>query len=193
MAGRPRVFEETTAVKKAADLFWAKGYEATSTDDLIKAMGIQRGSFYNTFNSKKELFIKAINLHERSSLLQLKEMLAVSEHPIETLKAVFLDMAECGDKNHLKGCFAGNTLAELSGIDEELAENAKLHLKEMESVIFNAIVKAKTNGQLKTKTDARLLSRYFLNLWNGLNITRRVYGNKSILLPLIKLQLEILK
>ena len=68
MAGRPRTFNEATAVSTAAAVFWHKGYAETSTDELISAMQIQRGSFYNTFGSKRELFIKSINFHERNGI-----------------------------------------------------------------------------------------------------------------------------
>jgi TetR/AcrR family transcriptional repressor of nem operon len=191
MPGRPKEFEENVAIRKAANLFWSKGYMATSTDDLIRVMGIQKGSLYNTFRSKKDLFIRAINLHEQCLLSEFKEMLKGSKRPVETIKSVFLSMAEHKDDIE-KGCFAGNTLAELSGLDEELTQNAKTHLKELESILFDAIVAARTKGQLKSKVDSRVLASYLLNMWNGLNITRRIYGDKKTLLPLIKLQLEVL-
>jgi TetR/AcrR family transcriptional regulator, transcriptional repressor for nem operon len=192
MAGRPKIFDETIALERAANLFWEKGYEATSTEDLIKVMGIQRGSFYNTFNSKKELFIKAINFHELNSFSELKKTLNESDNQVETLKMTFLSMAECGvDYEYKKGCFAGNTLIELSGIDEELANNARAHLKELESIFYHVIVRAKKNGQLKTQTESKILAKYLLTMWNGLNVTRRIYNDKKSLLPLIKLQLEL--
>ena len=193
MAGRPRIFNEETALEKASDLFWQKGYEATSTDDLIGVMGLQRGSFYNTFGSKKALFINAINFHEENSLLELKRVLKESSSPIQTLKEIFRSLADCPADEHGRGCFAGNTIAELSGIDEELAEHSGKHLKALENVFYNQVKSSQQSGELKTKTDARLLARYMLNLWNGLNITRRIYPNKRSLLPLIELQLELLK
>lgn len=192
MAGRPRIFDETTAIKKAVEVFWKKGYEVTSTVDLIQAMGIQRGSFYNTFGSKKELFIKAIDIHEQSSFIEFRKILKESEDPIEILKMIFVSMADCSEDEYLKGCFAGNTLAALTGIDEELALIASVHLKEMESIFYDVIDNAKAIGRLKTKVETDLLAKYLLNLWNGLNLTRRIYHDKKTLIPLIKLQLEIL-
>ena len=193
MAGRPKIFVEELALKKAAELFWEKGYEATSTEDLIKVMGLQRGSFYHTFKSKKELFINAINDHEINSFNEFKKNLDESHAPIQLIKSLFLEIVNCPPEEHKKGCFAGNTIAELSGIDEELAENAKKHLKLFEEILLKQIRRSQETGELKNKTEAKLLARYLLNLWNGINITRRIYPSKQSLLSLIEFQLEVLK
>ena len=60
MAGRPKIFDQEKALEKASKLFWEKGYEATSLEDLITVMGIQKGSFYNTFGNKKQLGLKIL-------------------------------------------------------------------------------------------------------------------------------------
>ena len=193
MAGRPKLFDERIALKKAATLFWEKGYEATSTEDLIRSMGLQRGSFYNSFNSKKKLFLNAIDFYEGNSLNEFKKILKESRVPMQVIRTIFLALADCPINEHKKGCFAGNTIAELSGIDEELVENARNHLKALEEIFFEQIKTSQATGEIKTKVDAKLLGRYLLNLWNGINITRRVYPNKKLLYSLIEFQLEIIK
>ena len=55
---RPRIFNEDDVLDKAVNVFWAKGYEAASIQDLVDAMGIQRGSLYATFGGKQPLFLK---------------------------------------------------------------------------------------------------------------------------------------
>ena len=58
---RPREFDEAAALDRAMEVFWKQGYQNTSLDDLLEAMGIQRGSFYNTFGSKRETYLRAID------------------------------------------------------------------------------------------------------------------------------------
>ena len=61
MAGRPKIFEEKDIINKAIEVFWTKGYEAASSDDLLAAMGIGKGSFYLAFKGgKKELYEKSL-------------------------------------------------------------------------------------------------------------------------------------
>src|SRR6201999_2502772 len=54
--GRPAVFDRAVALNKAMKLFWERGYEGTSFDELISAMGISASSFYNSFGSKEALY-----------------------------------------------------------------------------------------------------------------------------------------
>src|SRR3954462_15635173 len=65
--GRPVVFDRTQALNKAMKLFWERGYEGTSFDELISAMGISASSFYNSFGSKEALYCEATRTyHERA-------------------------------------------------------------------------------------------------------------------------------
>jgi len=193
MAGRPKIFDDRQAIEKASKLFWKQGYAVTTTEDLMQEMGIQKGSFYHTFDSKKALFLKAIDLHETNGLIELTRLLNENDQPIELLKSIFLNIADCPPDEHNKGCFAGNTIAELTNIDPELAHKAQEYLMEMENLFFGQIKSSQETGELKTKTDAKILARYLLNLWNGINITRRIYPSKKELIELIEFQLEILK
>jgi TetR/AcrR family transcriptional regulator, transcriptional repressor for nem operon len=61
--GRPRSFDETAAVSQAAALFAERGYEGTSVDDLVRALGVHRGSLYSTFGSKRALYLRVLREH----------------------------------------------------------------------------------------------------------------------------------
>ena len=58
---RPKEFNPDDAIEKAMQVFWHKGYEATSMEDLLSAMDLNRGSLYNTFGDKRQLFLKVID------------------------------------------------------------------------------------------------------------------------------------
>jgi AcrR family transcriptional regulator len=61
--GRPRSFDESTAVAAAAGLFATHGYEGTSVDDLVRGLGIHRGSLYSAFGSKRALYLRVLREH----------------------------------------------------------------------------------------------------------------------------------
>src|SRR3954462_1466214 len=65
--GRPRTFDPDTALRQALDLFWERGYEGTSLNDLAQAMGIASASIYACFGSKQDLFRKGMALYGTSS------------------------------------------------------------------------------------------------------------------------------
>lgn len=61
--GRPRSFDEATAVCRAAELFAEHGYEGTSVDDLVRTLGVHRGSLYQAFGSKRALYLRVLREH----------------------------------------------------------------------------------------------------------------------------------
>jgi AcrR family transcriptional regulator len=65
--GRPRTFDPDTALREALDLFWERGYEGTSLNDLAQAMGIASASIYACFGSKQDLFRKVMALYGTTS------------------------------------------------------------------------------------------------------------------------------
>jgi TetR/AcrR family transcriptional repressor of nem operon len=193
MAGRPRIFNEDDVIDEAIKLFWSKGYEATSTDDLLEGMDINKGSLYHAFGSKKELFAKALDFFGAKSLKALENKLLSAKSPVEGIRNFFMELADASNPVHQKGCFMGNSIAELSNNEKQLRDKAIGNLIDLENLFFKYIDKAKKSKELKTKEDARLLARYLITLWNGINITRRMYPDKEQLAPVIKMQLAVLE
>lgn len=64
--GRPRQFDEQHALAQARDVFWSQGYEATSVQDLVTALAVQRGSLCAAFGDKRSLYLKAVSLYARA-------------------------------------------------------------------------------------------------------------------------------
>ena len=64
---RPREFDREMALQRATDVFWAKGYASTSTEDLVAAMGIGRQSLYNAFGDKRSLYVDALDGYQLAS------------------------------------------------------------------------------------------------------------------------------
>jgi TetR/AcrR family transcriptional regulator, transcriptional repressor for nem operon len=193
MAGRPQIFDEQEVLKKATQLFWTKGYEATSTEDLLNAMGIGKSSFYHAFKGKRKLFEMVIEKFVSESTQRLLKDIETSNDPIQSIKNFFRNIAATPNNLHQKGCFMGNIIVELSNIDKPLENMAIKKLKKLEQVFLEQITMAQQNGQLKTKEDPAVIARYLVTMWNGLNITRRMYPDTNALLPLIEMQLSVLK
>ena len=193
MAGRPKQFDEEVVLKKAGELFWTKGYEATSTEDLLEVMGIGKGSFYLHFKKgKRELYEKTLQYFAADSLTKLKDQLKNSDDKIEVVKSRFFVRLE--DKSFReKGCYVGNTLVEMASLDSDMQKKAAQHLKKLETLFYEVIKEAQEEGHLKTKEDPAYIAKHLINLWNGMNVTRRMGGDEVVLKTVIEKNLEILK
>ncbi|KFF00427.1 TetR family transcriptional regulator [Chryseobacterium formosense] len=192
MRGRPNIHQNEELIQKAQDIFWKKGYTATSLNDLLKITGAGSGSFYNTFKGgKKEVFKAAIN-QRRKDFENFKEELKNSENPIELIKDFFRSVANSDKTRHLQGCIIANTVVEMTFVDEELEKEAIQILKEVEEMYSEAIKKAQDAGKIKNQADASVLARNLITFWCGLNTLRRIYPDQKILSQQIELQLAVL-
>jgi TetR/AcrR family transcriptional repressor of nem operon len=114
------------------------------------------------------------------------------EPPLDAIRAFFRQMAVAPDIMKRNGCFMGNALSGLSNIDAGLSDAAGLRLQALERLFMQLLEVARASGTLKNPTPSLVLARYLINLWNGLNITRRMYPEPSALLDLIELQLTLI-
>lgn len=75
--GRPRSFDEGDALEKAVQVFWSKGYDAVTIDDLVAAMGVGRPSLYSVFGDKRTLFLRALKAYaQKRGALAAKALLS---------------------------------------------------------------------------------------------------------------------
>lgn len=131
---RPIEFDRSQVVNRALALFWRKGYQATSLTDLLEAMGIGRSSFYAAFTDKRIFFIECMDLWADRTM-QLLQTARAEMPPLEALQNFFeynfLGVNGVGIKKNW-GCMLVNTVLEMSGVDDDLAEHAGQHLNKME-------------------------------------------------------------
>ncbi|HJS75619.1 MAG TPA: TetR/AcrR family transcriptional regulator, partial [Vicinamibacteria bacterium] len=119
--GRPREFDRDEALDRAVQVFWSRGFERTSVEDLTDSMGIQRGSLYAAFGDKHQLFLAALDRYEerfyRDTLRFLEE-----GSPREGIRRVFQQVvSDCACGGGAKGCFITNTAVALAEDDPETA------------------------------------------------------------------------
>lgn len=192
MKGRPAFFENSDLVNKAQNIFWEKGYTATSLSDLLTATGVGSGSFYNSFKGgKKEIFRAAI-LQRREAFDDFNKELENSKHPLTLIKDFFRSIAKTDPSSHRRGCIIANTILEMTYVDEELEAEAVHILKDVEQMFVAAIEREKVLGQLNNPLPAQVLGKYLITFWCGLNTLRRMYPDEQILTQQIDMQLDMI-
>jgi len=176
---RTKEFSEDQALDKAIEIFWHKGYNGTSAQDLVTHLGLSRSSLYDTFGDKQKLFAKALNKYQDDNYVKIKELLESAVNIKDTLTVIFkLAVVESLEDRITKGCFMVNSAVELAMHDEEIAKIVRDNQKVMEEVFYTAVKKGQEAGQISTKQEARLLARFIFNTYSGIRVLARA-GEKD--------------
>ncbi|MEW6644719.1 MAG: TetR/AcrR family transcriptional regulator [Pseudomonadota bacterium] len=118
---RPREFDRDEALQRAMGVFWAKGFAATSTDDLLIAMGIGRQSLYNAFQDKRSLYLEALEAYQHASVAGHLKRLNAPASPIAGLKALLVGLVSDDDEMRGRGCMGVGAACEFGATDPEIA------------------------------------------------------------------------
>src|SRR6202000_3055354 len=94
MPGRPKIFNQQKALNAATDGFWSHGYEAASMDRLLKQMGINRQSAYDTFGGKRELFLAALTGYMDRRAREILAVITSAPTPLTGIKTFLKNLAD---------------------------------------------------------------------------------------------------
>lgn len=167
--GRPLEFDPRLALQRAMELFWCRGYEATSLQHLLTAMDISKSSFYQAFGSKHELFERCLKAFRERQVSRMTTALEESPSGKAFLRTMLMAAAqEAATTEHPKGCLIMNTATEFSGRDAVVADLVGEGARQFAGVFQAAIQRAQSEGQIDAKKDAEVLARYVVSTMSGL-------------------------
>lgn len=193
MAGRPRNYSEDELIAKAMQVFWEKGYKASSAKDLMDAMDIGQGSFYTTFKGgKKELYQKTLQYNWAILEKRLREGMEQSENLNVFIQEFFQRIVDRRPQEVSNGCYVGNALVEFRSLDMETRALANHLMARLENTLKEIIVRAQEQGSLDKGKSPDIIAKCLLNLWNGANITQRVYPDGNHLKDILDFNLKAL-
>ncbi|TAJ22292.1 MAG: TetR/AcrR family transcriptional regulator [Nitrospirae bacterium] len=166
---RPKEFNPDEALDKAMHVFWHKGYEATSMEDLLSAMDINRGSLYATFGDKRELFLKAMDRYCAGGGVGSRLSILTQPGPALPLLRQFIGaMLEFGLSDpQRRGCLITNTVMELAPHEKDIARKVSGRLQMAEEAFFTLLTRAKQEGDLAQEKDPRALARVLVTMMQG--------------------------
>ena len=175
--GRPYEFDREETLSKAMDLFWEKGYKATSIQDLVDHMGIKRGSIYNTFGDKRSLFIAAVEYYADEITSRTIKVLESPGSPTENIRTFFETIVNTPSDRKTRGCLISNTVVELAPHDEKVAQTVRNILLKIQEAFLNCLNRAVEMGELPKDTDTRVLSSFLATSTHGLIVTGKSTQN----------------
>lgn len=192
-SGRPKTFEDDEVLILAMNYFWEHGYDNTSLDNLLLAMGIKKSSFYHTFKSKEEIFSRTLELYRKRYF-----------HYCETVKneigpkAALLALADSTIKELLetgkvKGCLLMNSGKECYNRYNDLSRQIGIEFNFMLENFENFVKEAQAIGEISQQKDAKFIAGRYMNALNGLVITIQVGASQELIEDLTHNLKEILE
>jgi TetR/AcrR family transcriptional regulator, transcriptional repressor for nem operon len=162
-------FDYDRVVEQATQLFWKKGYSNTSLRDLLKAMGIGEGSFYNTFASKRRLYLECLkHYHDTVSRRRLHALLSPASAKAG-VRAFFKNVLDELDNPRIpNACLLANSLSSDVLAQRELGRTVLSDMKDFSAAFEQRLESAKKAGELPRSFDAALAAQVLVTFLQGL-------------------------
>jgi TetR/AcrR family transcriptional regulator, transcriptional repressor for nem operon len=179
---RPREFDADSALDRAMTVFWSKGYEATSLDDLCEATGLSRSSLYAEFGSKRGLLLRSVDRYVQQRTPNIAAVLGQPVPIREALAALlrqFIDHIVAGPGR--VGCFLGNCAAELPRSDRDALARVRQGLESTEATFRDSLSRAAARGELPAGADVDAVARFLVAGFQGLRLVGKVNPDRAVL------------
>ncbi|MBE1577222.1 TetR/AcrR family transcriptional regulator [Amycolatopsis roodepoortensis] len=170
---RPKEFDERAAIGRAMDAFWARGYEATSTQTLCEATGLGRSSIYNTFTSKHELFMRALDHYAERGIVARTALLEESGTGVERFRALFAYTIDEEAEHPGRGCLVVNTVAEFGERDAEIKARIDADTRRHLALLSACAKEGQVDGTIDRGRDPGAIAEFAHSTVAGLRLMSR--------------------
>lgn len=189
---RNKEFDYQDKLRVARDLFWKKGYQATTMNDLVDALGINRSSIYDSFGNKHDLFLKCLQDYIQEKEISYRASANKGVSALESAISIIRDVVKT-ILIDTKTCLAINSTFELSRTDEDVNQLLNQQAKNSIKLFEGLFTRAKQEGDLSPGKDPNLLAYFvvtnFASLWNAallFNNKKRLYQLTDFLIDVIR-------
>jgi len=190
---RHKEFDRDQVLQKAMEVFWSRGYEAASIQDLLARMGINRQSLYDTFGDKHALYLLTLDRYHQVESRKLFEALEKSVSVRRALRQLFAGVVEAAlSEEERRGCFMGNAMSELAGRCKATADKTCSNMAAIERAFYRVLLRGKQRGELKGVRDPRAVARFLYSSLQGLVLVANATQDRKTLEDVVKVTLSVL-
>jgi len=168
---RNREFDINEALTSAMGLFWLNGYSNTSIDTLLDSMNIGKGSFYQAFDNKRDLYLQTLDLYKNQKR-EFFEAISSNGKGIKRLKNYFISLIDEMYKEDFiqRGCFLCNASIENSGKDKEVTNIVSSGFKEIIVKLTEIVAESQSMGEIRKDLNAEQTAHWLFCISYGLLI-----------------------
>lgn len=176
--GRPKKFIREDVLHSAMRVFWEHGYTASSMQMLLDAMGLNRGSFYESFNDKATLFRDVLDVYQKRIQIAVLKLLDADSFPFLTaqqrLQQMFdVTLLNLPEPERKLGCLLVNTVTEMAVVDSKMAKLAGKKLVRLHKALSNLFEQAASRMELLAAVDPDSATELVFTCINGLRVQAR--------------------
>jgi TetR/AcrR family transcriptional repressor of nem operon len=188
---RPKEFDPERALAKAMSVFWRLGYENTSTDVLIREMGIAKQSLYDTFGDKRALYLKALAYYRDKTNAGLRQVFESNRSVRDGFARLLFDLSSESREQHQRGCLllSANLARDIG--DAVIADFLRDNQATVESIFVEALRNAQERGELSRKQNPVELGRFFLVTIQGMRAMARLKSDPKALKEVARVALTV--
>ncbi len=191
--GRPLEFDPEKAIDAAVEVFWRKGYEATSMTDLLEAMNLSKSSLYQTFGSKQQLFKRCLSRYVDRLSAEMAQELEEAGSGRSFIEDTFVSIANTAQQPEgAKGCLVGNSANEFGQKEPTLTAPVSDGLNRFARGFMDAIVRGQAEGSISADADPHALGNYLVGTMNGLRMMIKAGADRRSAKGMVTLILKAL-
>lgn len=191
--GRPLEFDPDAALDAAMQIFWAKGFEATSMQDLLAAMNLSKSSLYQAFGGKQALFRRCVIRYADQFSEVLRNGLAGAPSGRRFIEDFLLSvLADIRGQDTRRGCLVMNTASEFAQEDPDIARDVTDSIARFQTVLQAAVERAQREGDIAADRDARTLAAYLVSSMSGLKTQAKAGADAKTLKGIVATVLRAL-
>jgi TetR/AcrR family transcriptional repressor of nem operon len=163
-------------------VFWSKGYQSTSLNDILTATGLSKSSLYATFGDKRELFLAAFERYRRERIERLETILKSGQPARQAIEDFFRQgVAASAEVEHPYGCMTANEAVELAPHDVDVQQLVAKDFRRVEEAFTQAILRGQADGSIASRQEPRSLARFLVVNLQGLQVMARARAERALL------------
>lgn len=190
---RNKEFDPIEKLEVARNLFWQKGYNATSMQDLVDTMGLNRGSIYDTYGDKHSLYLQCLTNYVGQNKSVYGDKSCQCSSPLNTIGNIINKVIDAGLKSGMGSCMAVKSTQEMAGCDKDVKKIIKDNSTQVSAMFKELVQKAQAAKEVRADLDAGLVADFITSSFCGFWQNYALFGNATQVRKMAALLVEGLK
>ena len=190
---RSKKYNKEQVLAAATELFWQRGYDGTSMNDLVEHSGLNRHSMYNEFGDKERLFLSCIDYYVTEDSKEVISILTRAPIGLKKIEDFIDNRVQYAVSDNCQGCLLINTVTEKEIVSDKINNKVSAILRSQEELIHLCLKAAQEKGEISKKNDCKTLTVYLSCFFRGLMNMGKGAHNKVFLKQLAEIAISAIK